>query len=98
MKTDFEIGQLVRSVATEDIGRVINVDRDYYGARQAFKVYGAERGQALRPSSVNGIGPTKDGIRDRVRVQWYTNYQDWGENMTLVDGKYLILMEEESDV
>ena len=73
MKTDFEVGQLVRG-PSEDIGRVVAVDRDYYGARQAFKVYGAEAGQVIRPGSENGIGPTKDGIRDRVIVQWYTSY------------------------
>ena len=97
MKTDFEVGQLVRSTITKDIGRVVHVDRDYYGARQAFKVYGAERGQALLPSSVNGIGPTKDGIRDRVRVQWYTNYGGSGASMTLTDGKDLSLMEEQGE-
>jgi hypothetical protein len=94
MKTDFEVGQLVRSTATRDLGRVVAVDRDYYGARQAFKVYGAKPGQVIRPGSENGIGPTKDGIRDRVKVQWYTNYKEWGDSMTLVDGQYLSLMEE----
>ena len=43
MKTEFKVGQLVRSVWTNDIGRVVEVDPDYFGARQAFKVYGAER-------------------------------------------------------
>ena len=74
MKDNFEVGQLVRFRISGDLGRVIKVDPDYFGARQAFKVYGAERGQVLKPSSVNGIGPTKDGIRDRVIVQWYTSY------------------------
>ena len=67
-KTEFKVGQLVRSKLTEDIGRAIDVEPDYYGARQAFKVYGAEKGQAIRPGSENGIGPTKDGISDRVKV------------------------------
>ena len=97
MKTDFEVGQLVRSTITKDIGRVVHVDRDYYGARQAFKVYGAERGQALRPSSVNGIGPTKDGIRDRVLVQWYTHYVGNSAPMGWMDGKDLLLMEEQGE-
>ena len=103
MKTDFEVGQLVRSTITKDIGRVVHVDRDYYGARQAFKVYGAERGQALRPSSVNGIGPTKDGIRDRVRVRWYTNYGPAVDDLRIfdtalyMDGLDLLLMEEEGE-
>ena len=96
MKTDFEVGQLVRG-PSEDIGRVVAVDRDYYGARQAFKVYGAEAGQVIRPGSENGIGPTKDGIRDRVVVQWYTNYGGFGPPWTLVDGKDLSLMEEQGE-
>ena len=96
MKTDFEVGQLVRG-PSEDIGRVVAVDRDYYGARQAFKVYGAEAGQVIRPGSENGIGPTKDGIRDRVMVQWYTNYGGFGASMTLADGGTLTLMEEQGE-
>ncbi len=66
----FCIGNLVRTRDTNTVGIVLRIDKDYHGARQAFKVYGAKRGQALRPSSVNGIGPTKDGIRDRVLVWW----------------------------
>ena len=103
MKTDFKAGQLVRSKLTKDIGRVIDVEPDYYGARQAFKVYGAERGQALRPSSVNGIGPTKDGIRDRVRVRWYTNYGPAIDDLRIfdtalyMDGLDLLLMEEQGE-
>ena len=100
MKTDFEVEQLVRHKWTKDIGRVVNVEPDYYGARQAFKVYGAERGQVLLPSSVNGIGPTKDGIRDRVKVRWYTNYGDDPrifDTELYMDGKDLLLMEEQGE-
>ena len=67
---EFCIGNLVRTHNTDCAGVVLRVDKDYHGARQAFKVYGAKRGQVLRPSSVNGVGPTKDGIRDRVLVWW----------------------------
>ena len=74
MKDNFEVGQLVRFRISGDLGRVIKVYPDYFGARQAFKVYNAEPGQVIRPGSENGIGPTKDGIRDRVIVQWYTSY------------------------
>ena len=74
----FEIGQLVRHSTTRDIGIVKKVDADYYGARQALKVYKAQRGQTLGPWSVNGIGPTKDGIRDRILVRWYTDYENGG--------------------
>ena len=99
MKTDFEVGQLVRG-PSEDIGRVVAVDRDYYGARQAFKVYGAEPGQVIRPGSENGIGPTKDGIRDRVKVRWYTNYGDDPrifDTELYMDGLDLLLMEEQGE-
>jgi len=74
MKDNFEVGQLVRFRASGDLGRVIKVYPDYFGAKQAFKVYGAKAGEVIKPSSVNGIGPLKDGIRDRVIVQWYTSY------------------------
>lgn len=78
------------------IGRVVAVDRDYYGAKQAFKVYGAQRGQAIGPWSANGIGPTKDGIRDRVVVMWYT-----GPMVSALqrpyDGKYLEILEGQSE-
>ena len=71
----FSIGDIVRLTSQDlhpkpPVGLVLRVDDDYHGARQAFKVYGAQRGQAIGPRSVNGIGPTKDGIRDRVLVWW----------------------------
>jgi len=97
MKTDFEVEQLVRHKWTKDVGRVVNVEPDYYGARQAFKVYNAQKGQALTPKSVNGIGPTKDGIRDRVLVQWYTHYVGNSAPMGWMDGKDLLLMEEQGE-
>ena len=87
----FEIGDLVRCKWTGDIGVIQKVDREYHGASQAFKVYGAQRGQALTPCSVNGIGPTKDGIRDRLLVQWTTDYEKSrgrdGEMRHYVDSK-----------
>ena len=87
----FEIGDLVRCKWTGDIGVIQKVDREYHGASQAFKVYGAQRGQALTPRSVNGIGPTKDGIRDRLLVQWTTDYEKSrgrdGEMKHYVDSK-----------
>ena len=78
------------------IGRVVAVDRDYYGAKQAFKVYGAQRGQAIGPWSANGIGPTKDGIRDRVIVMWYTGPMVGGVARTY-DGKHLEILEGQSE-
>ena len=97
-KTEFKVGQLVRSVWTNDIGRVVEVDPDYFGARQAFKVFGAERGQAIGPGSENGIGPTKHGIRDRVKVLWYTNYEATNTTIESMDGKDIIALEDENEV
>ena len=51
-------------------GVVIRIDKDFYGASQAIKAYGVERGQAITPRSGNGIGPTTRGKRDRVLVLW----------------------------
>jgi hypothetical protein len=97
---EFEIGQLVKNRNTGDIGLVERVDRDYYGARQAFKVYDAKRGQALRPSSVNGIGPTKDGIRDRVLVLWLTDMTANGDGLGRFyqDGKDIYVLEAQNGV
>ena len=103
MKKQFEVGQLVRYKSTHgpgghgagSIGRVVAVDRDYYGAKQAFKVYGAQRGQAIGPWSANGIGPTKDGIRDRVTVVWYTGPHVDGLQRRY-DGKKLEILEGQS--
>jgi hypothetical protein len=95
----FEVEQLVRHVGTRDLGIAIEVEADYYGARQALKVYGAERGQAIHSGMVNGIGPTKDGIRDRVKVQWYTDYENRGHTYpSYEDGKNLVLMEDDNEV
>ena len=93
-KTEFKVGQLVKSKLTKDIGRAIDVEPDYYGARQAFKVYGAQPGQAIRPGSENGIGPTKHGIRDRVMVKWYTAYNYPMEYAEWVDGEDLLLLDD----
>ena len=71
---NFEVGDLVRCNLTKDIGVVQKVDKEYYGARQAFKVYGAKRGQAIHGGMVNGMGATEDGIRDRLLVLWTTDY------------------------
>ena len=102
---EFEVGQLVRykpdflkldMYGAGSLGRVVAVDRDYYGAKQAFKDYGARRGQAIGPWSANGIGPTKDGIRDRVIVMWYTGPMVGGVARTY-DGKHLEILEGQSE-
>jgi len=96
MKDNFETGQLVQNKITKDYGIVREVEPDYYGARQAFKVYGAKKGQAIKPSMANGIGPTKDGIRDRVKVRWIGAAKSGYEMMNKIwhDGKDLEIMEE----
>ena len=95
----FEIGQLVRNSTTRDIGIVKKVDADYYGARQALKVYKAHRGQTIGPWSVNGIGPTKDGIRDRILVRWYTDYENGGYTSdSYEDGKNIEPLEGDNEV
>ena len=74
ISSDFNTGALYRAALEESescgLGFIIKIDSDFYGARQAFKIYNAERGHCLHPKMVNGIGPTRDGIRDRVLVLW----------------------------
>ena len=74
------LNNLPSRTQSHNVGLVVAVDKDYYGARQAFKIYAhVERGKAIRPNMVDGIGPTKDGIRDRVLVRWPDSgwaYQD----------------------
>jgi len=55
----------------EMLGTVLRLDVDFYGARQAFKIYKeVPRGNTIRPEMVDGIGPTAKGIDNRVLVLW----------------------------
>ncbi len=64
-------GDLVRETSSGRIGIVERVDVDYYGASQAFKLYQeVGRGKCVRSDLVDGLGPTKDGKRDRILVCW----------------------------
>ncbi len=55
-------------------GFVIRIDEQYFGARQAIKIYkNVLRGQAIRSNMGDGIGPTSRGIRDRILVEWVTH-------------------------
>ena len=66
-----KIGDLVKMKAGYSIpGIVVRVDRDHYGARQAFKHVGRPRGHCVNSNEVDIIAPTKDGIRDRVMILW----------------------------
>ena len=67
-----KIGDLVKmNAGYSTLGFVMKVDKDFYGAKQAFKIYkDVPRGCAILPNMVDGIGPTKNGISDRVLVLW----------------------------
>ena len=66
-----KVGDLVYEEITGRYGIVEKIEKDYYGATQAFKIYkNVERGKALHPWMIDGFGPTKDGKRDRVMVCW----------------------------
>ena len=68
-----KVGDLVIHT-TGDIGIVQRIDYQYYGARQALKIYGdIPRGHCIRSDMVNGIGPTRDGIQNRVLVLFSSN-------------------------
>jgi hypothetical protein len=78
-----KVGDLVRSYDGH-IGIVEKVDKDYYGARQAFKIYKSlERGKCIRGNMVDGFGPTKDGISDRVLVLWGHAFATYEKSNTL---------------
>ena len=51
-------------------GIIIKIDKEYYGARQAFKRYNWKRGECINSKSADGYGPTALGITDRVLVYW----------------------------
>ena len=67
-----KVGDLVKmKVGYAAPGLVMKIDKDHYGARQAYKVVGAKRGECLHPKMVNTISLTEKGIRDRVLVFWH---------------------------
>jgi hypothetical protein len=75
-----KVGDLVRHVSGARIGFVERIDVDYYGANQALKVLGElPVGQLIHARMVNGVAPTKDGIRDRVLVCWTDGYPEYWE-------------------
>lgn len=67
-----KIGDLVRlkNTSVPHLGIITKVEKDYYGARQAFKVSKAERGECIQPNMVDIIALIGAGIRDRVLVIW----------------------------
>jgi hypothetical protein len=69
-----KVGDLVKlKAAPGPYGFILKIDKEYYGARQAFKIYAPlERGKAVRGNMIDGYGPTQKGIQDRVLVDWIT--------------------------
>ena len=78
-----KIGDLVRLKNTSHLGIITNVEKDYYGARQAFKVSKAERGKCIQPNMVDIIAPTRDGIRDRELVIWTDELYTYEDSIKL---------------
>ncbi len=81
-----KVGDLVRYTGKPDLqfsphvgtlGIVMRIDIDHYGARQAYKIVGAERGHCLHPKMVNAITATAEGIRDRILVLWSNPEIGW---------------------
>ena len=79
-----KIGDLVYEAASGRYGIIEKIDKDYYGAIQAFKIYkDVPRGKAIRSTMIDGIGPTRDGIRDRVLVCWTDSLPEYLESHKL---------------
>ena len=79
-----KVGDMVRmNRGNPTTGIVMKIDEQYFGARQAFKIYQKiPRGHCIRGDQVDGIGPTKDGIRDRVMVLWTEDMEQTYEEST----------------
>ena len=81
-----KIGDLVRlKKGYPAIGIVMKIDKQHYGARQAFKISKVERGKCLRPGMVDIIAPTRDGIQDRVMVLWTEDMEQSYENSIVLE-------------
>jgi len=79
-----KVGDLVYEATTGRYGIVEKIDKDYYGAGQAFKIYQeVGRGKCIRSDLVDGIGPTKEGKRDRVLVCWTDGPPEYVESHEL---------------
>ena len=73
-----KIGDLVKRHRTADfesaqerVGIVVGIDKEFFGARQAFKTRPVPRGCAIVDTrKPEFIAPTRDGIRDRVMICW----------------------------
>ncbi len=55
-------------------GFVVKIDKDYFGAVQAFKSKPLPRGHAVHDGrKPDFIARTKRGLRDRVLVEWVSH-------------------------
>ena len=82
-----KVGDLICEISTGRYGIVEKIDVDYYGAGQAFKIYkDIPRGKCIRPGMVDGIGPTKDGKRNRVLILFTDSYPEYveGNNVEVI--------------
>ena len=79
---EMKVGDLVRFKQLPEYegsgpsGFVMKVDKQFYGAKTAYKIKDIDRGQGFGTAMVHCIGLTKDGIQDRVLVLWSCN-QEW---------------------
>lgn len=82
-----KVGDLVEArMSVLGPGLVMRIDKDFYGARNAFKTYPVARGKAVRNRrKPDFIAKTAYGIRDRVLVLW-------------IDGEYNFSYEESTDL
>ena len=79
-----KIGDLVKmNRGYSTLGFIVKIEREHYGASQAFKVSKVERGKCIRPEMVDIIAPTRDGIRDRVLVLWPDEGYSYEESQKL---------------
>ena len=67
-----KVGDLVRAGNPDSApGIVIKIEKEFYGASQAFKTHPVSRGKAVRDCrKPDFIAKTQKGIRDRVMVLW----------------------------
>lgn len=67
-----KVGDLIMQNDTGRIGFVERIDKDFYGATQAFKRDSKKdtRGECIDARKPDFIAPTKKGKMDRILVLW----------------------------
>tara|TARA_B110000196_G_C20491478_1_gene362562 strand:+ start:93 stop:440 length:348 start_codon:yes stop_codon:yes gene_type:complete len=51
-------------------GIIVRIDKDHFGARQAFKRIPRPREHCINSLKPDTLAPTASGIRDRIMVLW----------------------------